>query len=54
MHGGFLDFRDPLHPYFGSFFIDLHVLLDLGEGRVYYLKKRGLKENKVFLKVRLR
>ena len=35
VHGGYLDFRYPLHPYFGSFFIDLHVLLDLGEGRVY-------------------
>ena len=34
--GGYLDFRDPLHPYFVSFFIDLHVLLDLGEARVYY------------------
>ena len=32
---GNLDFRDPLHPNFASFFIDLHVLLDVGEGRVY-------------------
>ena len=28
--GGNLDFRDPLHPNFVSFFIDLHVLLDVG------------------------
>ena len=28
--GGNLDFRDPLHPNFASFFIDLHVLLDVG------------------------
>ena len=31
----YLDFRDPLDPYFASFFIDLHVLFDLGERRVY-------------------
>ena len=37
MHGGYLDFRDPLHPNFSSFFIDLHVLLDVGEGRVCHL-----------------
>ena len=36
MHGGYLDFREPLHPYFAFFFIDLHVFLDVGEGRVHY------------------
>ena len=33
---GYLNFRDPLHLDFASFFIDLHVLLDMGEGREYY------------------
>ena len=52
--GGYLDFRDPLHPYFGSFLIDLHVLLDLGEGKSVLLRNRSvLKKTKFFLRSRM-